>query len=85
MATGLVQQVKINPSLDVAFVWLGPTTSNTVLYYVLIDRDSDEVEAAIRCSMIDALTAAAFSGHTVTLATDPSNASSILTVTINPS
>lgn len=79
--TGLVQQMKYNPILDVAFVWLGPTSANSTLYYVLRREQEDEAEASIKNSMIDALTAAMFQGRPVVATVDGQE---ITVVQINP-
>ncbi|HEX3766199.1 MAG TPA: hypothetical protein VHW23_46210 [Kofleriaceae bacterium] len=84
LTTGFVQQMKYNPLLHAAFVWLGASSADTVLYYVQItDRDDDPV-AMIKTSLIDGLTAAMFTGRSVTLSIDDANPSSIQSATIHP-
>ncbi len=82
--TGLVQQVKYNPLLDVAFIWVGPTSTNTTLYYVLRRYSDDEPQASIKESMIDALTAAMFNRRAVILTTSNSVPQEIISAQINP-
>ena len=82
--TGLVQQVKYTPVLDVAFIWFGPTSSNTVLYYVLMSDSDDPAVTAVKSTMVDALTAAMFNRRTVVLNTDSVSSSPINLATINP-
>jgi hypothetical protein len=84
LTTGFVQQMKYNPILHAAFVWLGPTRADTVLYYVQITERDAEPEAMIKTSLIDGLTAAMFTGRSVTLSTDDANPSSIDGATIHP-
>jgi hypothetical protein len=84
LVTGFVQQVKYNPVLDTAFVWVGPTSSDTVLCYVRITAGDDQREALIKSSMIDGLTTAMLTGRSVTLSTDDDNPSSIDSATIHP-
>jgi len=82
--TGFVQQMKYDPMLDAALVWVGPTGADTVLCYVRITTDDDERAALVKSSMIDGLTAAMLGGHSVTLSTDTANPSSIESVAIHP-
>jgi len=67
MTTGLVQEVKYNPSLYATFVWVGPSIQNTTLYYVLRIQDEDQAAADMKTAMIDGLTAAMFAGKQVTI------------------
>jgi hypothetical protein len=82
--TGLVQQVKYDPMLDTAFVWVGPTSADTVLCYIQITAGDDEPTAQVKGSMIDGLTAAMLSGRSVTLSTDDDNPASIESAAIHP-
>jgi hypothetical protein len=82
--TGFVQQVKYDPMLDTALVWVGPTGADTVLCYVQITGDDDEHTALVKISMIDGLTAAMLGGRSVTLSTDDANPSSIESAAIHP-
>jgi len=82
--TGFVQQVKYNPVLDTAFVWVGPTSADTVLCYIQITAGDDEATALVKGSMIDGLTAAMLGGCSVTLSTDDANPSSIEGAAIHP-
>ena len=67
--TGLVQQVKYDPMLEAALVWVGPTSADTVLCYVRVAA-SGESAALVKISMIEGLTAAMLGGRSVTLSTD---------------
>lgn len=82
--TGLVQQVKYDPTLDAALVWVGPTSADTVLCYIQITAGDDESTAQVKGSMIDGLTAAMLSGRGVTLSTDEDNPASIESAAIHP-
>lgn len=82
--TGLVQQVKYDPMLDTALVWVGPTSADTVLCYIQITAGDDEPTALVKGSMIDGLTAAMLSGRSVTLSTDEDNPASIEGAAIHP-
>ena len=82
--TGFVQQVKYDPTLEAALVWVGPTSADTVLCYVQIAAGDDEATALVKGSMIDGLTAAMLSGRSVTLSTDDANPSSIESAAIHP-
>lgn len=82
--TGFVQQVKYDPTLEAALVWVGPTRADTVLCYVRVTADDDERAALVKISMIDGLTAAMLSGRSVTLSTDDDNPSSIESAAIHP-
>ncbi|HEX8113469.1 MAG TPA: hypothetical protein VF516_37320 [Kofleriaceae bacterium] len=82
--TGFVHQVKYNPMLDAAFVWVGPTSADTVLCYIQITVGDDESTALVKSSMIDGLTAAMLGGRSVTLSTDDDNPSAIESAAIHP-
>lgn len=82
--TGLIQQIKFNPILDTAFVWLGPNSNNTTLYYLQTNDGDGDAETAVKLSLIDGLSVAMLSGRTVTLTTASSNPPEILSATINP-
>lgn len=84
VVTGLVHQVKYNPRLDAAFVWVGPTRADTVLCYLQITAGDDDSTALVKASLIDGLTAAMLGGRSVTLSTDEDNPSSIETAVIHP-
>jgi hypothetical protein len=84
LATGFVQQMKYSPILSTAFVWIGPTSSDTVLCYVQITAGDDQPEALIKSSMIDGLTTAMLTGRSVTLSVDDDNPSSVESATIHP-
>lgn len=83
VVTGLVHQVKYNPLLDAALVWVGPTRADTVLCYIQITAGDGDATALIKTSLIDGLTAAMLGGHSVTLSTDEDNPSSIETAVIH--
>lgn len=84
VVTGLVHQVKLDAMLDAAFVWVGPTSADTVLYYIQLAAGDDGPGAQVKSSLINGLTAAMLAGRSVTLSTDPANPSSIETVVIHP-
>jgi hypothetical protein len=65
--TGLIQQVKYNPFLDVTFFWIGPSIQNTTLLYVLRESGEDQGIADTKTAMADGLTAAMFAGRQVTV------------------
>jgi hypothetical protein len=82
--TGFVHQVKYDPILDAAFVWVGPTRADTVLCYIQITAGDDEPTALVKTSLIDGLTAAMLGGCSVTLSTDDANPSSIEGAAVHP-
>lgn len=84
LVTGFVQQVKYNPMLDTALVWVGPTRADTVLCYIRITASDNGAGALVKSSMIDGLTAAMLGGRSVTLSTDEDNPSEIESATIHP-
>ncbi len=84
VVTGFVQQVKYNPMLDAALVWVGPTSADTVLCYIQITAGDDQSTALVKTSMIDGLTAAMLGGRSVTLSTDEDNPSEIESAAIHP-
>ena len=81
--TGFVQQVKYDPMLEAALVWVGPISADTVLCYVRVTAN-DVSAALVKISMIEGLTAAMLGGRSVTLSTDDANPSSIESVAIHP-
>ncbi len=84
LVTGFVQQVKYNPMLDTAFVWIGPTRADTALCYIRITDRDNGAAALVKSSMIDGLTAAMLGGRSVTLSTDDDNPSEIESAMIHP-
>ena len=82
--TGFVQQVKYDPMLEAALVWVGPISADTVLCYVRVTANDDEPTALVKISMIEGLTAAMLGRRSVTLSTDDANPSSIESVAIHP-
>jgi hypothetical protein len=84
VVTGFVHQVKYDSMLDAAFVWVGPTRTDTVLYYIQLTAGDDQPGARVKTSLIDGLTAAMLAGRSVTLSTDHANPSSIETAVIHP-
>jgi hypothetical protein len=82
--TGLVHQVKYDPMLDTAFVWVGPTSTDTVLCAIQITVGDDPSTAQIKGSMIDGLTAAMLSGRSVTLSIDDDNPAAVEGAAIHP-
>jgi hypothetical protein len=81
--TGFVQQVKYDPMLEAALVWVGLTSADTVLCYVRVTANN-EPAALVKLGMIEGLTAAMLGGRSVTLSTDDANPSSIESVAIHP-
>jgi hypothetical protein len=81
--TGFVQQVKYDPMLEAALVWIGLTSADTVLCYVRVTATNEPV-ALVKLGMIEGLTAAMLGGRSVTLSTDDANPSSIESAAIHP-
>ena len=56
--SGLVQRVKILPSISAAFIYIGPTSASAQVFYVLRRRDDDDAYGAFLANMVDAFSAA---------------------------
>jgi hypothetical protein len=80
---GLVQKLKILPASSLAFVYIGPTPTNTSL--LLISRSSsDSAEVgAFKSNMVDAMAAAQFA-HREVVAVHDASSSQITDMRIDP-
>lgn len=71
--TGLVQKVKLNYGLSVAWAYIGPTTTNTQLFYVGFNTDgiaffkNEQREAAFLSLMVEQLISGMLNQREVTV------------------
>lgn len=81
--TGLVQGVKINPPLQAAFAFIGPSAANNEIFFVLrTDNDSDAL-GSFKSNIVDGLTTALFGCRTVVVV-HAANSAEILGFRIDP-
>lgn len=80
---GLVQQLKVTPALVIAWVWIGPTPTNTEVLYILRPSDAAANVGEFQNSMVDALAAALVNRREVAAIHGESDAE-ITTLRIDP-
>jgi hypothetical protein len=71
---GLVHRLKLVPGPFLAWVYIGPTATDTTLLLVVQDEPTDAVDVAFRASMADALSAALATRQEVTAIHGDNNA-----------
>ncbi len=80
---GLVQKLKILPTGSVAYVYVGPSATNTTLLYISRSPNDSAAQGAFKNSMLDAISAALVNRREV-VATHGDTDSQITDMRIDP-